>query len=134
MSNPLPTLSTSGFVRQPAEKIDFALSHFVYADGAQSSLYGSNVSSLQVVLERNSGSIDATVSDLKNTLQSYLQKYFDSVSIDAKYSEEDSSSSMSKINIQLSIVVTVDQVEYEVTKVIKTINGRFKEFINLNNG
>ena len=134
MSIPLPTLSTSGFVRQPAEKIDFALAHFVYADGAQSSLYTSNVSSLQVVLERNTGSIDATVSDLKNTLQSYLQRYFDSVSIDAKYSEEDQSTSMSKINIQLSIVVTVDQVEYEVTKVIKTINGRFKEFISINNG
>jgi len=35
--------------------------------------------------------------------------------------------------LKINIVVTVNQIEYEVTKMIKTIDGKFKEFISLNN-
>jgi len=81
MSTPLPTLSTSGFVYQPIEKIDFLLAHFFYSDKAQSSLYGTSVANLQAILEKNSGSMDNTASDVQNSLQSYLQKHFDAVSV-----------------------------------------------------
>ena len=133
MSTPLPTLSTSGFVYQPIEKIDFLLAHFFYSDKAQSSLYGTSVANLQAILEKNSGSMDNTASDVQNSLQSYLQKHFDAVSVNVRYSEEDPDKSASRIDLKINIVVTVNQIEYEVTKMIKTIDGKFKEFISLNN-
>lgn len=129
----LPTLSTFGWVKNPAEKIDFALTHMFYADRFQTSLYGNNVTSIPYVLEEASGSIDKAATAVRQVINNYLLRYYDSVQVNVSTEEEDPENSSSKIKMSLDIRVIENGVEYHVSRLISLIDGRFKEFVELNN-
>jgi len=129
----VPTLSTFGHVTNVSEKADFLLVHFVYADKKQTTLYGDNVSSLPWILQENAGSMINACSDIQKTLQKYFGRYFDAVTVDVSYSEEDPQTSNSRILISLNISIVEKTVQYQVTRLIRAIDGKFKEFVNRNN-
>lgn len=134
MSQPVPSLSTFGFIQNPAEKVDLLLTHFVYADKSQSPLFGKNVASLPYILQQNSNNIAAACADMQRDLSAYIGRYFnEGVSVDATYTEEDPDKSNTQIRIKLFITVVESGATYQVTKLLRTVDGRFKEFITLNN-
>lgn len=130
---PVPTLSTFGWVSNPAEAADFLLVHMFYADKFQTSLYGENVTSIPWVLEETSGSIERTTIAVRQAINNYLSRYYDSVQVNVSTSEEDPTNSSSKIRMSLDIKVIDNGIEYQINRLISLVDGRFKEFINLNN-
>jgi hypothetical protein len=131
--NVVPTLSSFGWVKNPAESIDFLLTHMFYADKFQTSLYGNNVTSIPWILEETSGSIDQATIAMRQAINNYLGRYYDSVQVNVSTVEEDSESSSSKIRMSLQISIVQDGIEYQVSRLVSLIDGRFKEFMNLNN-
>jgi hypothetical protein len=75
----------------------------------------------------------ATCTAIKNQLQVYLGRYFDAVNTDISFSEEDPDKSSSQVRIKLAITVSEKGSDYQVTRLIRAIDGKFKEFITLNN-
>jgi hypothetical protein len=130
---PLPTLSTFGWVKNPAEHVDFALTHMFYADKFQTSLYGNNITSIPWILEETSGSIDQATVSMRQAINNYLSRYYDSVKVNVSTVEENSETSSTKIRMSLEISIVQNGIEYQVSRLVSLINGRFKEFINLNN-
>lgn len=133
MGNAVPTLSTFGHVTNVSEKADFLLVHFVYADKRQTVIYGDNVSSLPWILQENTGSMINACTDIQKTLQKYLGRFFDAVTVEVSFSEEDPDVSNSRVIISLNISIVENTVQYQVTRLIRAIDGKFKEFVNLNN-
>jgi len=134
MSNVVPTLSTFSWVESVPEKTDFLLAHFALSDNLQSSLYVDQISSLPSILQRNAGSMDSTTSDMQNVLQRYLGKFFDLVRVEVNYKEENADKSNSRMLITLGITIVDKNVEYPITRLLSVVDGRFKEFVNINNG
>jgi hypothetical protein len=130
---PVPTLSTFGWVQNPSEKIDFLLVHFFYADKSQTSIYGKNVSSLPWLIEQNTQSMVDTANAIRTALNSYLGRYYETVSTQVSFRDENPEQSSSKVFFSLYISVTENGVEYSAEKLVTVIDGRFKEFTNINN-
>jgi hypothetical protein len=129
----VPTLSTFSWVKSPAESVDFLLSHMFHADKFQTCLYGDNVTSMPWILEEASGSTDKAVLAVRQAIITYLSRYYDSVQANVSVTEEDPTTSSSKMRMSLDIRLIKSGVEYQVSRLISLIDGRFKEFINLNN-
>lgn len=130
---PVPTLSTFNWVKNPAERIDFLLTHMFYADKLQTSLYGNNVTSIPWILEESSGSLDKATVAMRQAINTYLLRYYDSVQVDISTTEEDPDVSSTKVRMSLQISVIQDGVEYQVSRLISLVDGRFRQFINTNN-
>lgn len=133
MTIAVPTLSTFGWVKNPAEKIDFLLTHMFYADKFQTCLYGNNVTSVQWILEESSGNIDTAVTALRQAINNYLSRYYENVIADISYQDEDPEKSTSKVRMTLAIQVTENGVEHQVSRLVSLVDGRFREFISINN-
>ena len=133
MTIPIPTLSTFGWVTNPSEKIDFALTHMFYSDKFQTSIYGKNVTSIQWILEENTGNLPGAVVAMRQAINNYLSRYYDSANVEVTYQDEDPENSSSKVLVTIAATVAQDGVEYQVSRLISVVNGRFKEFVELNN-
>lgn len=129
----VPTLSTFSWVKNPAESIDFLLTHMFYADKFQTSLYGNNITSIPWILEETSGSIDQATVAIRQAINNYLSRYYDSVQVNVSTVEENSETSSSKIRMSLEMSIVQDGVEYHVSRLVSLIDGRFKDFISRNN-
>ena len=129
----LPTLSSFGWVTNPPEKIDFLMAHLFTSMKSQTSLYGNNVSSMQHLLEDKMASMDDTAAAMRSTIITYLRRYYETANVDVKYKDEDPQTSSSRVQFSIAITVVEAGVEYQVSKQVSIIDGRFKDFINLNN-
>lgn len=133
MAIAVPTLSTFGWVTNPPEKIDFLMAHLFTSMKSQTSLYGSSVSSLQWLLEEKASSMDDTAAEMRSTIITYLRRYYETANVDVSFEDEDPQNSASRVRFSIAITVVEDGVEYQVSKQVSIIDGRFKDFINLNN-
>jgi hypothetical protein len=113
--------------------MDFLLAHMFYADRFQTSLYGKNVTSIPWILEENIGDISRTVTAMRLAINNYLTRYYDSANVDVSSEDADPDNSTSKVLIKLAITVIDDGVEYQANRLVSIVDGRFKEFVNLNN-
>jgi hypothetical protein len=130
---PVPTLSTFGWVTNPAEKADFLLVHFFYSEKNQTSIYGDGVSNLQWILEQNTGNVEGALSQIKSTINTYLGRYYDSVTVDAVTQEVDAEESSSRMEVVLNISVSDGGLDYSLNRLVSILNGRFKAFTTMNN-
>ena len=129
----VPTLSTFGWVSTVSEKIDFLLTHFFVSDKYQSTLYRGNISNAQAIIQQYSNNITGVTNALRETLGSYLSRYFSNVNITVSYQDADPVNSSSKVEVQIAILFTENGIEYSAQKQISLIDGRFANFQSLNN-
>lgn len=128
-----PTLSTFGWTTNTVERIDFLLTHIFYADKFQTSLYGQNVTSIPWLLEEAAGDMNKASNSMSQAINTYLTRYYDSARVDVSHADADPENSSSKVIMTLNITIVENGVEYQVSRLISVVDGRFKEFVNLNN-
>lgn len=137
MSIAVPTLSSNGWVRAPAEKADFLLSHFYESDKFQTYLYGEGITSIQWIIEQYGHDIIACCSELRRALELYLGRYFDSVTAQVTSNDNITYNPVphqgSDITLRLVCSVTQDGKEYSFARLIVTSDSKFQRVINLNN-
>ena len=85
------------------------------------------------LLEESSGSLDKATVAMRQAINTYLLRYYDSVQVDISTTEEDPDISSTKVRMSLQISVIQDGVEYQVSRLISLVDGRFRQFINTNN-
>lgn len=133
----LPTLSSNGWVKSPAEKADFLLSHFYESDKFQTYLYGDNVSNVQWLVEQHGHDVVAICSQLKRVLELYLGRYFDTASVQVTSNDNPtynpSPHQASDITLRVVASVTQDGKEYTFARLIETADAKFKRVTKLNN-
>lgn len=81
-TTPVPSLSSAGWVRAPAEKADYLMSHWLESDKAQTALYGSKVTNLQYTVEQYGHDPLQLVQSLRSDLEDYLRRYYDAVLVE----------------------------------------------------
>jgi hypothetical protein len=129
---PVPTLSTKGYVKDPVAKIDFLLSHFFLADYNQSYLYTSNVISLPEIMQKNGGSVDATIPDMERKLRTYLTPYYANLDISVTNLSDPDLGGKAELLIKLVVDDTGTQSSFE--RGINFKDSIFQKIVTINNG
>lgn len=130
---PVPTLSTSGWVTSLSEKADYLLAFFFQTDGLQSFLYGDNVSSMPVIIQKKQNDVPGLIELTRTTLENYLGNYYTHVAVDVQTDSETINNTTSRIQLYIYINVTEEDKTYSMGGLVQLIDGKFKEFIKENN-
>lgn len=120
----LPTLSTAGFVQDPAVILERQLSYFFIADYSQSNQHRGRVASLPYLIKMYGNRPEVLIERIDSTLQSMLGAYFDSVSITMDYVQADTSSP--EYDITLEGVVTQNGTQYGIARLLTISNNTLK--------
>lgn len=134
-NRPVPTLSSSGWVgaagTAPAEKIDYLMTYFVYTIKNQTTVFGSNATSLQALLEDAGNDMNRASSNMRTALITYLGRYYDSVNVDVTYALTDPTNSSSLTTLTINVTVTENGLSYSIARQLQLVNGKFQAFIDL---
>lgn len=134
---PVPTLSTHGWVTNTAEKIDFLLAHWVESDAEQDTIYGSNVSNLQEIVQKFSDDPHRMASDIQSRLKAYLSRYYpDGVVVEAEVSPAQDQVQITefRVNLGITIIFKIGDKEYIAPHQLSLIDSKFNSFTRINNG
>lgn len=128
----LPTVSTSGWVDDIAEKADRLLAYYFVSDFSQSNLHRGLVVSLPQQIQELGHDPDALQRGMQSSLEGYIGQYFESaqVSVDATIPNP---ADPSRIQVTVGIIVTENGVRHSVGKLIQATNGKIADIININN-
>lgn len=132
MAIPCPSLSLSGWVTNAAEKADVLISHFYESNKSQTYIYGSSVSSLQWIIEQYGHDITNVCQQLRYGLENYLNRYYDSVTVEVTASDNDDNLTGS-IGLKIYSKVVDGGVEYSFGKLLTITNSKISTIISLNN-
>lgn len=127
--NVVPTLSPSGWVRSPSEKLDRIFAYFFEAQYSQSAIYDNAIYSLQYLVEEYGKDEYRLAEQIKNTLLIYLGKYFDSVNLDTRAEKNESN----EITISIYATVMQNNQEYSVGKMLSVFGNKITKIIAMNN-
>ena len=133
LPTPLPSLSSLGWITDSGNKADMLLAHFFESEKSQTFLYGSNVSSLQFIIQQFAGSIDNMLANIKSTLETYLGRYYDLVSATVS-SDAATTDQSGSVTITIRCRVSECGNTFDVAKSISVVNSKITKIININNG
>lgn len=120
----LPTLSSAGFIQDPAVILDRQLSYFFIADYSQSNQHRGRVASLPYLIKVHGNRPEVLVERIGTTLQNMLGAYFDSVAITADYTQTAPDSP--EYDITLEGTVTQDGTQYGIARLLTISNNTLK--------
>jgi len=127
---PVPTLSSAGWVTAFADKADKIMAHFFEAEKSQTFIYGSNVSSLQWLVQEYGNRPVAMTQELREALERYLKRYYTGVIVDVAIRDDGTP----RYELRVSIQVTEEGRNYSFGKELQMNNGALAKIIDLNNG
>jgi len=128
---PVPTLSPKGYVRSIVEKTDRVVAHFFASDANQDYIYEGTIANCSILLQECGNDILQFRDRLRSTLERYLEKLYDSVTVQVW---DDTQTNFSgRVNVSFSIEVTQAGERYDVANLLTLIDGKFEKITKLNN-
>ena len=127
----VPTLTQSGWVSTPAEKIDSLMAYFFETMGLQSNTFRSNMTSLQEIILRTGHDANALRTEVGNKLSLYLRRHFANVESDVRVTDPDGNG---KLVLSINVDITdFDGKKYAIAELLEIQGTKFKKIAALNN-
>lgn len=133
MVTPVPTLSTYGFVKDQASKIDYLLSHFFLSDYNQTYLYPGSVISLPEIIQKHGGEVSGVISELNRRLRDYLLRYYIDVDLDIRTAANADVDLSTKAELIISVNVVDEGVNSQFIRLLRSNDSRLSEIVKYNN-
>ena len=130
MTNPVPSLSASGWVTEVGEKADKLFAYFFLSEYLQSNSYKGSVASLPHLIKKYGHDELQLVSMIRETLSRLFEAYFDKVEVDVHVKPENEST----FGIVVSSMVEQDGVPYNIAKEVAIQDSVIVDIMNANNG
>lgn len=121
MSVDLPTLSSGGFISDPAVKLEKLIAYFFIADYSQSNQHKDRVASLPYLIKAHGNTPNILAERIQSSLEIMLGAYFESTHVEVY--EEDPLSSDPKYNIILEGTVTHGGKRYDISRLLTVANS-----------
>jgi hypothetical protein len=129
----LPTVSESGWIKDPISIFDRLMAYCLVADHSQTLLYKSHITSIPKIIQEEQGNITNLTLKLSDKLTTYLNRYFKTSSVSVTDVTEDPDDSKVSLGIYVSVTDFNDKT-YTFSKLLMTQNGIVKKIIDINNG
>ena len=132
MSAKVPTLSTSGWVEDIAEKADRLMSYYFVSDASQTTLYLGKITSLPLQIQRYGQDDYGLRQAVQAELTQLFGRYFDAVQVEVT-TDKPVPNDLNRINLTLSVLVTQNGKQYSLGRLISTINSKITQIVDINN-
>lgn len=130
----VPMFSTTGWTASLNEKADALLSHFFEADAFQSNLYMGNISSLQYLIQQYNSDIVKLLSNIRQTLEQYLTRYYpEGVVVQATSNGTDPSFTAGVLDVTITASVTEGGLQYSFGYLVSAENSIISKIARINN-
>ena len=133
MTIPVPTLSPQGFVTDISGKADALLSHFYESMYSQTFLYGKNISSLQYIIQQYGDDVNKLCTQLQNTLEKYLGRYYDLAIVTIGSNVNDPNDTTNQISLTIHCSLTENGTTYSIGDLLKISNSKVTSVTRVNN-
>ena len=128
-----PSLSTDGWITASSLKLDDLLADFYYSEFSQSTVFAGHVASLPYIIQNNRNDPTATAEVTRRTLQTYLDRYFATVSVNCSASFDDPTPNRAAIKLFVEVMDS-SGVTQTASTLLRFLDSKFEEAISLNNG
>jgi hypothetical protein len=132
-NNPVPTVTSKGWVTDAAGKADLLLSYAFTSQYSQTSLYPGQVTSLQFMVQQWGNSPMQIQNLMSQAFEIYFTRYYDRALV-AITVIDPTSLVDGRLTVQLNAEVTQDGVTYSVGRLVSFLNSTIVRIMNLNNG
>lgn len=126
----LPTFSTSGWVKNPLEAIDFMLAHFFETQKSQSHFHKGLVTSYQSILA-DSSSTGQIATELESKLGDFLKTQFSNVQLDVSVTGIDGNPNNSEQKVTIGCTFDADGSRYTIAHAIELLGTQVKRIYRL---
>lgn len=131
---PVPTMSTQGWVTDPAIKFDKLLADFFLADHNQSYIYKGSIQTLQGLIEKNGNQINSLMGELQQVLRTYLERYYTSVDLDVKPENNMITDPKGRMTLIITVGVNDKGTQKQFGRLLEANNGAMQRIRNINDG
>ena len=131
---PVPTMSTQGWVTDPALKFDKLLADFFLADHNQSYVYAGSIKTLQGLIELHGTHIGPLIGDLNESLKNYLERYYDMVEVSVKSANDQVSDPKGRMTLVITIGVNDRGTQKQFGRLLEAVNGSMQQISKINDG
>mgnify|MGYP006439589295 CR=1 FL=1 len=122
MKKRVPTLTTSGWIEDPAAKLRTLFEYSISSQKSQTFFYGDNITSLHSLIQQYGTRPSLLEDNVQARYQSYLSRYFDEVMVSTRITHEDSVTG--RYNLELNIVAVENGREYSLGRVLEAEKTR----------
>jgi hypothetical protein len=133
MVTPVPTLSAGGWIVTPQQKADYLMAYFYESMYNQTYVFAGQVTSIQYIIEQNSGNMAKTCDALRTALEQYLKRYYNSVIVQVTSDDVTSGNPSSLVNVTVYISVVDAGVAYGFSQLISMADSKFLKAVSINN-
>lgn len=128
----VPTLSSSGFVVQVAEKADRLLSYFFTSEASQSELYNGSIASLPDLIQKFNDQTTELVKATESLLSAYFSRHFDNVNVIASTNYPQPGDE-SRTNLTIRVTFVDKGQPYDLGRIVNIVDSKIAKIIHLNN-
>lgn len=130
MSEDMPSLSSAGFIKDPALKLEKAMSYFFIADYSQSTQHAGRIASLPYLVKQHGRRPEELADRVESTVTSLLNAYFDSSTVDVYV--QDPLSDKPEYGIVLEGSVVENGKTYSISKLLSVSNNLLQQVADFN--
>ncbi len=131
MANILPTLSTTGWLKNPKQILSTMLVNALLANYSQSNIYRGNIVSLPYLAATYQNNPSIMVTETEAVLKQYYERMFSVVTVEASFQTHSTDDSKYDLYINISVIdngnsyslATVASVDNGVIQVLKELNA-----------
>ena len=116
----IPSLSPMGWISDPKTALNIMFAHSLVSDYSQSTNYAKNITSIAWIVATYQNNKTEMLSAMENSLQIYLGRFFDAVSVVAVDDGTDKPSYV----INLDIVAQKGGIAYQLTQNLNIDSGK----------
>lgn len=131
---PVPTMSTQGWVTDPAIKFDKLLADFFLADHNQSYIYKGSIQTLQGLIEKNGNQINSLIGELQQVLRTYLERYYTTVDLDVRPENNMITDPKGRMTLIITVGVNDRGTQKQFGRLLEANNGAMQRIRNINDG
>lgn len=131
MGYQLPSLSMTGWIDEPAERADRAMSYYFASDYSQTEIFAGKVVTLQWQLEEYSQDTNRLNQEMTSYLTEYFNRYFDSATVEIDISEI--TDDEERLDIELRCTLVEKGKTYSLGRLIQSVNSKVVKILTLNN-
>lgn len=132
MGATLPTLSSSGFVDDIAEKADRLTAYYFVSEASQSNLFLGNITSLTSQVQIHGHDENQLVQAIEGDLSRYFGPFFDLVDVTATAAVPDPAEP-GRLNLRVGVIVTEGGQQYSLGRLITVVNSKISKIVDINN-
>lgn len=132
MAAKVPTMSSSGFVEDIAEKADRLMSYYFVSESSQSNLYRGQITSLPAQIQQHGHDEVNLVEAVRNELTTYLSRFFDGMDVNVR-SDLPNKNDPNRINLTVNVIVVQDGKQYSLGRLVSVLNSKIVDIVDINN-